>query len=162
MAVHPLLQSIIILTIISYIQSTKVNTIPIIISKDNETRKIEESKFEAETKLQKYIYNNPEILPIEEIEEEIPFIIAAREVPTNSGPIDAVGLDKNGNIYVIETKLYSNSDKRKIMQVSYSPLPTIPHKTPKEHFSALLKTHQAVLVTKNREVIGMITAADLL
>ena len=90
-------------------------TIPIIVSKDNETRKIEESKFEAETKLQEYIYDNPEILPIEEIEEEIPFIIAAREVPTNSGPIDAVGLDKNGNIYVIETKLYSNTDKRKVM-----------------------------------------------
>ncbi|MFW6065148.1 MAG: hypothetical protein ACOC8Y_06200 [Candidatus Natronoplasma sp.] len=88
---------------------------PIIVSKDNETRKIEESKFEAETKLQEYIYNNPEILPIEEIEEDTPFIIAAREVPTNSGPIDAVGLDKNGNIYVVETKLYSNSDKRKVM-----------------------------------------------
>jgi len=88
---------------------------PIIVSDDNETRKIEESKFEAESRLQEYIYDNPEVLPIEEIEEEIPFIIAAREVPTNSGPIDAVGLDKNGNIYVIETKLYSNSDKRKVM-----------------------------------------------
>ncbi|MEF8836202.1 MAG: hypothetical protein V5A76_08605 [Candidatus Thermoplasmatota archaeon] len=88
---------------------------PIIVSNEEETRKIEESKFEAETKLQEYIYDNPEILPIEEIEEDTPFIIAAREVPTNSGPIDAVGLDKNGNIYVIETKLYSNTDKRKVM-----------------------------------------------
>jgi len=51
LAVRPLLQSIIILTIISYIQSTKVITIPIIVSKDNETRKIEESKFEAEANL---------------------------------------------------------------------------------------------------------------
>ncbi len=88
---------------------------PIIVSDENETKKIEESKFEAEANLQEYICDNPEVLPIEEIEDEIPFILAAREVPTNSGPIDAVGLDKNGNIYVIETKLYSNSDKRKVM-----------------------------------------------
>ena len=64
---------------------------------------------------------------------------------------------------VTSTKLLDIEDKKvKIMQLSYSPLPTIPHKTPKEHFSDLLKTHQAVLVTQNREVIGMITAADLL
>lgn len=88
---------------------------PIIISNEEGTRKIEESKFEAEHKLQEYIYDNPEVLPIEEIEEEIPFIIVAREVPTNSGPIDALGFDSNGNIYVIETKLYNNSDKRKVM-----------------------------------------------
>jgi len=88
---------------------------PIIVSNEDGTRKITESKFEAESKLQEYIYDNPEVLPIEEIEEDIPFLIAAREVSTNSGPIDAVGLDKNSNIYVIETKLYRNSDKRKVM-----------------------------------------------
>ncbi len=88
---------------------------PIIVSNEEGTRKIEESKFEAESKLQEYIYDNPEVLPIEDIEEDIPFIIAAREVSTNSGPIDALGLDKNGNVYVIETKLYRNSDKRKVM-----------------------------------------------
>ncbi|MFW6041248.1 MAG: hypothetical protein ACOC85_05375 [Thermoplasmatota archaeon] len=88
---------------------------PIIVSNEEGTRKINESKFKAESKLQEYIYDSPEVLPIEEIEDDIPFIIAAREVPTNSGPIDAVGLDKNGNIYVIETKLYRNSDKRKVM-----------------------------------------------
>lgn len=88
---------------------------PIIVSNEDGTRKITESKFEAESKLQEYIYDNPEVLPIEEIEEDIPFLIAAREVPTNSGPIDAVGLDANSNIYVIETKLYRNSDKRKVM-----------------------------------------------
>lgn len=84
---------------------------PIIISNKEGTRKIEEQKFEKEDKLQEYIYNNPEVLPIEEIEDDIPFIIVAREVQTNSGPIDAIGLDENGNIYVVETKLYKNSDK---------------------------------------------------
>ncbi len=64
---------------------------------------------------------------------------------------------------VTSTQLMDIEDKEvKIMQLSYSPLPTIPHETPKKDFSALLKTHQAVLVTKNRGVIGMITAADLL
>jgi|GEM_PF-1377431 len=64
---------------------------------------------------------------------------------------------------VTSTQLMDIEDKEvKIMQMNYNPLPTIPHKTPKEDFSALLKTHQAVLVTKKKKVIGMITAADLL
>ncbi len=88
---------------------------PIIISNQEGTRKIEESTFKAESKLQEYIYNNPEVLPIEEIDDDIPFMIVAREVPTSSGPIDALGLDANGNIYVIETKLYKNSDKRTVL-----------------------------------------------
>lgn len=39
----------------------------------------------------------------------------AREVPTNSGPIDAFGIDKDGEIYIIETKLYKNPDKRLVV-----------------------------------------------
>lgn len=44
---------------------------PIIVSNEEGTRKIEESKFELESKLQEYIYDNPEVLPIEDIEEDI-------------------------------------------------------------------------------------------
>jgi hypothetical protein len=39
----------------------------------------------------------------------------AREVSAGSGSIDAVGVDKEGEIYLIETKLFKNQDKRKVI-----------------------------------------------
>ena len=65
--------------------------------------------------MQEYIYNNPESLPLYEIKEDIRLLIVSREFPTNSGPIDALGIDKEGEIYIIETKLYKNPDKRLVV-----------------------------------------------
>jgi len=88
----------------------------IIISKNGQNaKKIEKSTFEKEDYLQKYIYNNPESIPLYEIKEGIQLLIVAREFPTSSGPIDALGIDKDGEIYIIETKLYKNSDKRLVI-----------------------------------------------
>lgn len=85
----------------------------IIISKNGKNaQKIEMASFKQEDYLQKYIYNNPESLPLYEIKEDIRLLIVAREFPTNSGPIDALGIDRDGEIYIIETKLYKNPDKR--------------------------------------------------
>jgi hypothetical protein len=88
----------------------------IIVSKgDNNAKKINESYFGLESKLQEYVKNNPDIIPIYEINEEARLFVLAREFPTNSGPIDALGTDQDGNIYVIETKLYKNQDKRTVL-----------------------------------------------
>lgn len=88
----------------------------IIFSEDGKsTRKIEESGFPQETNLQEYIIDNPEAIPIYEIDEDTRLFIAAREFSTRSGSIDALGFDANGNIYVIETKLYKNPDKRTVV-----------------------------------------------
>lgn len=88
----------------------------IIISKNGKNaQKIDESAFTQEDYLQKYIYNNPESLPLYEIKEDIRLLIVSREFPTNSGPIDALGIDKDGEIYIIETKLYKNPDKRLVI-----------------------------------------------
>jgi len=38
-----------------------------------------------------------------------------REFSTESGPIDALVIDKDGDIYVVETKLYKNPDKRTVV-----------------------------------------------
>lgn len=65
--------------------------------------------------LQNYIHNNPESLPIDEIEEDLRLLILSREFPTGSGPIDALGIDQQGNIYVVETKLHKNPDKRLVL-----------------------------------------------
>lgn len=88
----------------------------LIISKNGKNaKKIEKSVIDKEDYLQRYIYNNPETIPLYEIKEDIRICILAREVPTNSGPIDAFGIDKDGEIYIIETKLYKNPDKRLVV-----------------------------------------------
>ena len=39
----------------------------------------------------------------------------AREFPTQAGPIDILAVDELGTLYVIETKLYRNPDKRNVV-----------------------------------------------
>jgi len=77
--------------------------------------RVEKTPFDKEHKLQEYIYENPESIPIYEIKEDIKLLILAREFPTNSGPIDAIGVDKDGEIYIVETKLFKNPDKRTVI-----------------------------------------------
>jgi len=88
----------------------------IIISKNGkDAKKIDKSNFEKEDYLQAYIYDNPESIPLYDIKEDIRLLILAREFSTDSGPIDAIGIDKDGVIYLIETKLYKNPDKRLVV-----------------------------------------------
>ncbi len=91
----------------------------IIISKNGKNaKKIEKSTFDKEDYLQKYIYDNPDSVPLYDIKEDIRLLILAREFPTHSGPIDAIGVDREGEIYIIETKLYKNPDKRTVVAQS--------------------------------------------
>lgn len=88
----------------------------IVVSQDGrKAKKIEQSTFEKESHLQKYVYDNPESIPLYEIKEDIHLLVLAREFPTQSGPIDAIGTDEDGEIYIIETKLYKNPDKRTVL-----------------------------------------------
>ncbi len=88
----------------------------IIISKNGkEAIKVDRSNFDLEGYLQQYIYDNPEVIPLYDIKEDIRLLILAREFTTPSGLIDAVGIDKEGEIYLIETKLYKNPDKRTVV-----------------------------------------------
>lgn len=88
----------------------------IIISKNGKNaKKVDKSSFEKEDYLQEYIYDNPESIPLYDIKEDIHLLILAREFPTSSGPIDAIGIDRDGDIYIIETKLYKNPDKRTVL-----------------------------------------------
>ncbi|MBR0415852.1 DUF91 domain-containing protein [Candidatus Saccharibacteria bacterium] len=88
----------------------------IIISKNGKNaKKIEKTEFASESVLQEYIYNNPESIPIDEIEDGLRLFVAAREFQVGSGRIDALGFDQHGNIYVIETKLARNADKRTVV-----------------------------------------------
>ncbi|OGE78893.1 MAG: hypothetical protein A3A83_03320 [Candidatus Doudnabacteria bacterium RIFCSPLOWO2_01_FULL_48_57] len=88
----------------------------IIITKNGkDARKISPSDFAKEGHIQQYIYDNPDAIPLYDINEDIRLLILAREFPTGSGPIDAIGTDRDGNIYLVETKLYRNPDKRTVV-----------------------------------------------
>jgi hypothetical protein len=88
----------------------------IIISKNGkDAKRIEKSEFEQEDYLQHYIYENPESIPLYDIREDTRLLVLCREFPTNSGPTDALGIDSEGNIYLVETKLYKNPDKRLVV-----------------------------------------------
>lgn len=90
----------------------------IISKKGKKSQKLEKSDFEKEDYLQDYIHNNPESIPIYEIQEDKKLFVAKREFPTNAGPIDALAFDKDGDIYIVETKLYKNPDKRTVVAQS--------------------------------------------
>lgn len=89
---------------------------PIIVSQNGKNAtKLDKLSFGLENRLQQYIYDNPESIPLYDIKDDIQLLILAREFGTNSGPIDAVGIDRDGEIYLVETKLYKNPDKRTVV-----------------------------------------------
>ena len=88
----------------------------IIVSHNNKNaKKLDKQEFGLEREIQQYIYDNPDIIPVYEINSDTRLFIAAREFQTNSGAIDALAFDQNGNIYVVETKLFCNPDKRTVV-----------------------------------------------
>ena len=96
--------------------SGRESTMAIIVSKSGKNaQKVERSRIEQEDYLQQYTLDNPEVIPLYDIKEDIRLLILAREFSTNSGPIDAIGIDKDGEIYIVETKLYKNPDKRTVV-----------------------------------------------
>ena len=88
----------------------------IIISKNgHDAKKVERSTFSKEDDLQQYLSNNPEALPVDQIREGSKILVLAREFLTQAGPIDILAVDELGTLYVIETKLYRNPDKRDVV-----------------------------------------------
>ena len=58
----------------------------IIVSKNGKNAQVlDKSVIEKEAYLQKYIQNNPESIPIYEIDEDKKLFVAKREFPTNAG-----------------------------------------------------------------------------
>jgi len=88
----------------------------IIVSKGGkDARRLEPSEVKQEDYLQQYIHANPEAIPMTELKDGAKLLILAREFPTISGPIDALGVDSDGDVYIVETKLYKNPDKRLVI-----------------------------------------------
>lgn len=129
----------------------------IIISKSGtKAVKVDKSTFDKEDHLQRYIYENPESIPLYEIKEDIRLLILAREFPTNSGPIDAIGIDQYGELYIVETKLYANADKRRVVAQSLDYGAALwKHSNDFNEFLGILDTHtRAVFKLPIEEKLG--------
>ena len=128
----------------------------IISSNGGKAVKVEKSSIDKEDYLQKYIYENPESIPLYEIKEDIRLLILAREFPTNSGPIAAIGIDKDGELYIVETKLFTNADKRKVIAQSLDYGAALwKHSNDFNEFLRILDEHtQKVFKLRTTEKIG--------
>jgi hypothetical protein len=73
-----------------------------------------QSKEIFEFKLQEVIANCPDILPFAELDSQLGrFTHLCRELNTNSGPIDNLLLGERGEIAIVETKLWRNSQSKR-------------------------------------------------
>jgi hypothetical protein len=80
-----------------------------------DARRLEPHVFENEEYLQRYVQANPDCIPLHELREGTQLLVLAREFPTDSGSIDALAVDQDGSVYLIETKLFRNTDKRRVI-----------------------------------------------
>lgn len=93
-------------------------TNPVVLNPDGSTNRLERVPFNErifeEGWLQDLIENNPELLPIGEIEPAFtPLVSIGREVTTVSGFIDNLFMSPQGYLTIIETKLWRNPQARR-------------------------------------------------
>lgn len=81
----------------------------------NKTVRLDREMIRDENYLQKYVSENPMVLPLSDIRDDFEMVILAREFPTLSGPIDILAIDDQSRLNIIETKLYRNPDKRLVL-----------------------------------------------
>ena len=71
----------------------------IVVSRDGkEATPLERSIIKDEAYLQQYILDNPETLPLDQIQRDIRPMVLLREFPTSSGTIDALATHADGRI----------------------------------------------------------------
>jgi len=73
---------------------------------------LEESDFDAETALQEAIKQNPEVIPIVDLDLG-QVVVVGRETPVPAGAIDLLLVDAEGQVIIVETKLSRNPELRR-------------------------------------------------
>lgn len=87
----------------------------IIIIQHGVAARVPPAEFALESAMQAQIADNPSILPLHEVREGAELVAVVRELSVTAGYIDLVGFDAEGEIYVIETKLARNPDRRTVV-----------------------------------------------
>lgn len=92
---------------------------PLIILESDNAERVEQTVYEDERELQDFVAEQPESIPLEDIDENRRVAVAAKEFTVDGEYADAVAFDQFGRIYIIETKLDENSDKRQVMAQAF-------------------------------------------
>jgi len=83
---------------------------------ENKWSSLSHEEFREEADLQRLLFENPEIIPVEEVSEaslgSIRLMLKEVGLP-GSGSTDLVGIDVKGNICIIETKLAKNPEAKR-------------------------------------------------
>jgi len=87
----------------------------IIVRKDGVIMPVKSGEFISENHLRELLLNNIALIPVEDINDDSYIITSCKEFPTSSGSIDVLALGNGGGIYLIETGLYKNPEKRKVL-----------------------------------------------
>jgi len=95
----------------------KQHTTPLLLQGDKSFKlnkiSFQESEYDEDW-IQRICYENPNILPIEEIEPAFGGLVPiCREMNTESGACDIVYLNEEGNITIVECKLWKNPEARR-------------------------------------------------
>lgn len=109
--------------------------------------------------LQKFIFENPQSLPVNEVEPVFsPLIPICRELPTDAGPVDVLFINQDGLLTLVECKLWDNPEARRtvigqildygkeISRWGYEDLERAIQKTTREKNASLFK-----LISENSE-----------
>lgn len=86
--------------------------------------KVSEGEFKDETKMQEMIKDNPELIPISDLGDDVPpMMVVGRETSLPNGSVDLNCVDENGLVSLVECKLAKNPKvKRKVIAqiISYA------------------------------------------
>lgn len=87
---------------------------PLIISNDQNVLHLSKSDAMDELTIQNLIFEYPETLPISDIDESYnPVLPVCKELNTTVGPVDILMISPNGELTLIETKLWRNPEARR-------------------------------------------------
>jgi hypothetical protein len=89
----------------------------IIVSKDGKgAQPIDATTWADEAELQRYIADNPNVLPLSDVKDDLQLLTVRKEFPLSGGErIDVLAIDRDGDVYVIETKMFTGADKRRVI-----------------------------------------------
>ncbi|MCC6679347.1 MAG: hypothetical protein IT445_00445 [Phycisphaeraceae bacterium] len=97
--------------------SKRQSTMPLLI-RDGRAARLEPIPYDerhfTEDQLQALLFQYPDLLPASEIEPVFEYLIpVCRELPTAVGPLDLLYLTAEGNLALVETKLWRNPEARR-------------------------------------------------
>jgi len=89
---------------------------PLFINQHGQVSQLQKYEKFDEVTIQNLIFNNPQCLPISDIHESFnPVIPVCKELNTTVGPLDILMVSPNGDLTIVETKLWRNPDARRIV-----------------------------------------------